>query len=415
LRIKTTLVAVASSALLVGGLAAIPTASAAKSKPKTPAVTPSNINPTDFNNTLSALSALKPIIAKGKGTIAVILSDTVSSERWQDFDAPLLTKAFLTMGLKSSQFTVQNAQGSDATQLSDAQAAITSGAKVIILTALDSGTGAQIESLAKAHGVDVIDYDRLVLGGSREVYVSFNNVEVGTLLGNGLISCVAAWKIPSPKVIVMRGAATDNNATLFAQGYEAALAPYFASKGWTQIAQPAGTWDPPTALTEFTQALTANPTANAALTPNDENAQPIIGYLQSQGVKPMTFPTTGQDATVPGIQDVISGYQCGTVYKPIFLEAEGAAAAAAFLRAGMALPKTLLNGTTTDTGATGTGPNVAVPSVLLKPEWVTAKTVESTIVADDFVPASMICTATAPTAPAGQPTYAQDCATYKIH
>ena len=76
----------------------------------------------------------------------------------------------------------------------------------------------------------MIDYDRLTLGGSRKYYVSFNNLYVGTLLGDGLVSCIAAWHVAKPQVMVMHGAPTDNNATLFADGYDAVLAPYFASK-----------------------------------------------------------------------------------------------------------------------------------------------------------------------------------------
>ena len=76
------------------------------------------------------------------------------------------------------------------------------------------------------------------------------------------------------------------------------------------------------------------------LSPNDENAAPIITYLKSQGVKPHTFPVTGQDATLIGLQNIISGYQCGTVYKPVFLEAQAAAALAMYLRAGITPPKT---------------------------------------------------------------------------
>ena len=119
-----------------------------------------------------------------------------------------------------------------------------------------------------------------------------------------------------------------------------------AAATWTEVATPAGTWTPPYAETEFQQAFTANPSTNALLTPNDENAAPIITYLQTQGVKPNTFPITGQDATLVGLQNIISGYQCGTVYKPIFLEAQAAAALALYLRAGMTPPKASINGTT---------------------------------------------------------------------
>ncbi len=71
----------------------------------------------------------------------------------------------------------------------------------------------------------MIDYDRLVLGGSRQYYVSFNNVKVGTLIGKGMVTCVASWKVAKPQLAVMVGSPTDNNATLFAQGYDAVLAP----------------------------------------------------------------------------------------------------------------------------------------------------------------------------------------------
>ena len=146
----------------------------------------------------------------------------------------------------------------------------------------------------------------------------------------------------------MRGAPTDNNATLFAQGYDAVLAPHFKS-GWKDVSNPAGTWDPPTALTEFQQQFTAHPNINAALIPNDENGAPIIHYLQGKGIKAKTFPTTGQDATLTGLQNILTGYQCGTVYKPIYLEAQAAAALAMYARAGVKPPASLVNGATQDT------------------------------------------------------------------
>jgi D-xylose transport system substrate-binding protein len=264
---------------------------------------------------------------------------------------------------------------------------------VLIVDPLDSGTGAHIETLAKSHGVAVIDYDRLTLGGSRSYYVSFDNVKVGTVMGQGLVSCIAAWGVKSPNVIVMKGAATDNNATLFAQGYNGVMAPFFSSKKWTDVSNPAGTWDPPTALSEFQQQYTAHKSINAALIPNDENGAPIVHYLQGQGVKAKTFPITGQDATLTGLQNILTGYQCGTVYKPIFLEAEAAAALAVYVRAGQTPPASLVNGTTQDTQA-----KVAVPSVLLNPEWVTTTNMNSTVIADKFVPAAQLCTGSYATA-----------------
>ncbi len=347
---------------------------------------PSNISTTSFTNSFTAMKEFKSLAAAGKGKVAAILPDTVSSTRYVEFDQPDITKALTTAGLSSSQFVVQNALGSDATQLTDAQTDISNGATVLLVDPLDSGVGAQIESYAKARGVKVIDYDRLTLGGSRAYYVSFNNVAVGKLIGQGLVSCVAAWHIKKPQVVVMHGAVTDNNATLFAQGYDSVLNPLFKSGKWTAVAHTAGTWDPPTAETEFQAVYTAHPNTNAALIPNDETGAPIITYLQSLHVKPKTFPTTGQDATLTGLQNVLSGYQCGTAYKPIYLEAQAAVALALYLRAGKTPPKSLVNGTTEDTTA-----SVSVPSVLETPEWVTTKNMNATIIKDNFVPASQLC------------------------
>jgi D-xylose transport system substrate-binding protein len=345
-----------------------------------------SVSISSLNRTFSAMATLKPLAAMGKGNVAAILPDTVSSARYTEFDAPYLSEALAAAGLTPTQFSVQNAQGSDATELSDAQAAITKGASVLIMDPLDSGVGAQIETYATAHGVKVIDYDRLTLGGSRAYYDSFNNVEVGTLIGNGFVACATAEGVTKPNVLVMRGAPTDNNATLFAQGYDAVLAPHFADKSYVEVGTPAGTWDPPTAESEFQQAYTAHKNINSVLTPNDENAAPIITYLQREGIKAKTFPVTGQDATLVGLQNILSGYQCGTVYKPIYLEAQAAVALAMYVRAGKTPPSSLVNGQTLDSTS-----NKEVPSVLLTPEWVTTANMNSTVIADQFVPAQQLC------------------------
>ena len=152
--------------------------------------------------------------------------------------------------------------------------------------------------------------------------------------------------------------------------------------------RPAGTWTPSVALTEFEQAYTANPHINAVLMPNDENGAPVITYLKSKGVKADTLPITGQDATLTGLGNVLTGYQCGTVYKPIYEEAQAAVALAVYLRAGMTPPPTLVNGQTKDTTS-----NKDVASILLTPEWVTTANMDSTVIADGFVRASQLCNA----------------------
>ena len=364
-----------------------------------------------FNPNFTTMAYLKSVAAMGHGMIGVILPDTVSSNRYVDFDAPFLAKAFKDAGLKSSQYKIQNADGSDTTQYTDAQADIAEGAKVLLFDPLDQTTGAIVEAYAAARGVKVIDYDRLTLGGARSYYVSFDNVQVGKLLGTGLLSCITAWKIASPTIYEMYGSPTDNNATLFADGYK----PVLSGSGDTVIDENVGTWTPSVALTDFEGAYSANPKINAVLTPNDENAAPIIAHLQSQGLKPDTIPFTGQDATTTGFQNIISGYQCGTVYKPFWEETQAAAALAVYLRAGEKPPAALLNGTVTDVVATINSLK-HVPSVLLTPTWVTASNIETTAIKDKQEPASDICTNVAPTVSgATEPTYAADCTTYGIH
>ena len=334
------------------------------------------------------MAALKSLAASGKGKIAAILPDTTSSTRYVEFDAPDLKKAAAAAGLASSDMIVQNALGSDSTFVTDAQSDITNGATVLLIDPEDSGTGVTVQRYAKAHGVAVVDYDRLTLGAPAGTadYVSFNNVRVGQLIGTGFVSCASAWHVAKPNVVVMHGDVTDNNATLFAQGYNGVLQSYFSSGKYTLVAKTAGTWKPPVALTEFEGAYTAHHNINSAVIPNDETGAPIISYLQAHGVKAKTFPTTGQDATLTGLQNVLSGYQCGTVYKPIYLEAQAAVALALYQRAGKSAPSTLLNASTTDPTT-----HVSVPSVLLTPLWVTPANMNDTIVKDAFVPTSQLC------------------------
>ncbi len=359
-----------------------PASGGSSSATSSPPAAPISISASSFTRDFSAMSQLSSLAAKGKGSVGVILPDTTSSARYAEFDAPYLTKAFEAAGLTSSQISIKNAQGQDSTFVTDAQADITNGASVLLIDPEDPGTGGRVEKYAAQHGVSVIDYDRITQGS---YYISFNNVEVGKLIGNGFAACVAKWHISKPNLIKMVGDPTDNNATLFADGYDAVIK---AHPSWTVAASPAGTWTPSVALTEFEQAYTAHPGVNSAIIPNDENGAPIISYLKNHGIKPKTFPVTGQDATLVGLQNILSGYQCGTAYKPIYQEAQAAAAVAMFVRAGEKPPAALVNGSTANPNAGGK----KMPSVLLTPEWVTPSNMDATIIKDHFVPAKQLCT-----------------------
>ena len=342
---------------------------------------------TSFTSDFSVMTQLQGLASQGHGKIGVLLPETTTSARYVDFDAPFLTKALEAVGLKKgSDFTVTNAQGSTQTELTQAQAAITQGATVLIMDPIDFGTGASIERYAHAHNVQVIDYDRISIGGSRDYYVSFDNVQVGKLIGEGFVKCVTDWNVKNPQVLVMRGDPTDNNASLFAQGYLSVLNPKFQSGDYKKVAEPAGTWDPAKAATTFQQQYTAHKNINAVVVPNDANAAAVIAVLKNAGIPPKTFPTTGQDAQASGLQNVLSGYQCGTVYKPIQLEAQAAVALALYLRAGQTPPSSLVNGKTNDYQE-----KKDVASVLLTPIWVTPDNMKQ-VVSDGAVKYSQLCT-----------------------
>ena len=148
---------------------------------------------------------------------------------------------------------------------------------MLLIDAIDSGSGAAIEASAAAKGVATIDYDRLTLGGDpNRYYVSFDNVLVGKTIGEGEVSCITAWKVSKPNILIMDGAPTDNNAKLFAQGYNAVLKPKFDDGSYVKVGEPAGTWTPSIAATTFQQQLTAHKNINAVVTPNDDNASAVI-------------------------------------------------------------------------------------------------------------------------------------------
>ncbi|MGH9028275.1 MAG: substrate-binding domain-containing protein [Acidimicrobiales bacterium] len=350
----------------------------------------SAVSATGFTTDFSAMRALRPLAKDGTGKIAAILPDTSRSTPFGQLDAPDITRAVRAAGLPASaDIAVQGAQDLDSIQLSDAETDIANGATVLLLDPLDSGIGTSIERYAKSRHVDVVDYDQLTLGGAREYYVGFNNIQAGKLMGQGLVSCAASWHVSKPQVIVMRGPLTDDNAELAYQGYfDDVLTTYFSSGRYTDAANTAPTGDPSTALAEFQVAYVSHLGVDAVVAADDETAAPIIDYLRSHGVKPKTFPITGEDATLGGLQNVLSGFQCGTVYKPAYVEAQAAVALAVYLRDGRTPPPSLVNGETTDAQT-----DTPVASVLVNPEWVTTSNIEDTVVKDGVVPVAQLCAA----------------------
>lgn len=315
------------------------------------------------------------------GKVAVLLPDTKSSVRWETADRPLLEQAFKAAGVPVQ---IQNAQGDKSTQQQQAEQAITNGAKILLLTNLDSGSGAAIETQAAAKGVKVIDYDRLTLRGKADYYVSFDNVKVGQLQGQGLVDCLGSSGISKPRIAELNGSPDDNNATLFAQGYNSVLDPlYKAGKAVKVADQSVPDWDNQQALTIFEQMLqkTSNK-IDGVLSANDGLANSVVSALKSHKLKQL--PVTGQDATTQGLQNILTGDQCMTVYKAIKKEADAASKLAIALSKGQQPAAGLVNGKSNDGQR-------EVPSVLLTPVAVTKDNIKDTVLADGFVSRDDLC------------------------
>jgi D-xylose transport system substrate-binding protein len=321
--------------------------------------------------------------ATGDGLIAVLLPDSASSDRWETDDRPAFEAAFADLGLSSDQYQILNAEGDASNQQSQAEQAITNGATVILMVNLDSGSGATIIDNAKSQGVAVIDYDRLTLDGDADYYVSFDNESVGRLQGETLVECIESdVEADTPRVAVLNGSPTDNNATLFANGYNGVLTPKFDDGEYELVDdQSVPDWDNQEALVIFEQMLTAaDNDVDAVLAANDGLGNAAIQALSAAGLEGV--PVTGQDATVQGIQNIILGTQCMTVYKGIVAEAAAAAE----------LAVQLFNGESPSVEDTVDNGSKEVPSLLLTPVAVTEDNITETVIEDNFRSVEEICT-----------------------
>jgi D-xylose transport system substrate-binding protein len=317
-----------------------------------------------------------PAAKAANADVCVLLPDTKSSVRWELFDRPYLAAAFKAAGLTAN---IQNALNDPQKMRSQADACVSQGAKVALIVALDPGSALAITKALTAGGVKVIDYDRLTPGSGAKYYVSFDNVQVGKLQGQGLVAGLKANGEygKTPVIAELNGDIKDNNAKLFKSGYDSVLNPLYkagtfkkatAGDQWTA-------WDPVKGQTIFEGMLARNNnTINAVLAANDGLAGAVVATEKNKGIKPV--PLTGQDATPTGLQYILSGYQTGTVYKPVKLEANAAAAVAI----------KLIKGGTVKTNGKVSG----TPSILLTPKWVN-KSNYKVLFTDKWVKKSAVC------------------------
>jgi D-xylose transport system substrate-binding protein len=316
------------------------------------------------------------------GKIAILLPETKTA-RYEASDLPDFKAKLSDLGFDvANNLIYSNANQDASTQQSQAEAAITNGATVLVLDPVDSDAAAAIADLAKSKNIPVISYDRLIKGSDGvSYYISFDNEQVGKLQGQALLDELTKEGITNPQVVFINGSPTDNNATLFKKGAHEVL------DGKVTVAKEYDTpdWSPDKAQDEMTQALTAlNNKVDGVLAANDGTAGGAIAAMKGAGMTQLP-PVTGQDAEVAGIQRILAGEQFMTVYKAIKPEAEAAAALAYDLVMGQTPDASLVNGTTNN----GT---IDVPSILLTPVAVTKDNIESTIIADGFHTVAEICT-----------------------
>ncbi len=316
--------------------------------------------------------------AADEGSIWVLLPDSASSARWETDDRRFFEGAFEAAGV---EYSIVNAEGDARTQQTQAEQAITAGAKVILLVNLDSGSGAAIIAMAREAGVAVVDYDRLTVEGpGADVYVSFDNVQVGKTMADVLVPLISAMD-GTPNVVLLNGGPTDNNSTLFRQGYFTEAEPFFADGSWNLVDdQFVPEWDNQQALVIFEQILTAaGNEVDAVFAANDGLAGAVISAFKNAGIDPgdAGIPISGQDATVGGIQNVLAGDQAMSVYKPIKAEAEAAAEVAIRLLKGESIDD-LTGGLTLNNGTND------IPFLALTPIGVTKDNVADTVIADGF-------------------------------
>ena len=311
-------------------------------------------------------------------SIGLLLPDSVTA-RYEKFDKPYFEAKVKEL---CSGCTVQynNANASAATQAQQVSSMITKGVKVIVISAQDSAAIKSSIQQAVNKGIKVVAYDRLAQGPV-SAYVSFDNVEVGKLQGQALLTSLGSKATPSANVVMINGDDADPNAAQFKKGAHEAL------DGKVKIAyEQSGLWKDTVAGQKMSAAITQLGAKKIAgvYSANDGMAGGIATVLKGAGIS--GIPLTGQDAELAGIQRIVAGTQSSTVYKAFKPEAE----AAATLAVDLAQNKSISSlATTTQTSGSGN----KVPSQLLTPVSVTKANIKDTVIKDGLYTVAQICTA----------------------
>jgi D-xylose transport system substrate-binding protein len=360
--------------LIVVGAAATLAVSACSSSKKS--TTPTSSAPAGNSSSSSPSSSSGALDGKG-AKVGIILPDTQSSQRWVTSDPQAMQAECTKVNLSCD---IQNAQNDAGKMKSIAESMESNGIKVLMITNLDSGSGAAIEKEAQGKGITTIDYDRLTLGGGAALYISYDNVAVGKAQGNALVKCPQVAGKSAVNYVDVNGAPTDNNATLFKQGYDSVLS---VTPGWKkEDDQSIAKWDNAVAGTTFTAMLRQHSNINAVMVANDGMANSVISALKNQKLNGKVA-VSGQDATAQGLQNILTGDQCFSIYKPSSQEAVPAVDAMAQI-VNQQVPTTTATIKDTQTGKD-------VPAILATPIPITKSNVAQPI-NDGYTPKAQVCT-----------------------
>lgn len=366
--------------------AAATTAPAAATKPAA-TIPPAAMTPAPGAGMTPSAAAKAPGATSGK--IALLLPETKTT-RYETADRPLFEAKFKQL-CPGCEMIYSNANQDANAQLSQFEAALSNGAKVVVLDPVDSKAAAVMADRAKAQGVPIVAYDRLIVGSDGvNYYISFDNEKVGQLQSQSLVDRLKTLAKQNPAIVMINGSPTDNNASQFKAGAHSVLDP-LAKAGSLTIAKEYDTpdWSPDQAQNEMQQALTAlGNRVDGVYAANDGTGGGAIAAMKAAGLTPLP-PVTGQDAELAAIQRILLGEQYMTVYKAIRPEAETAAQLAYDLLSNPKAPTSSLT-----QGRTLNNEKTQVPSVLLTPVAVTRENVASTVVQDGFTTAQQLCTGT---------------------
>jgi D-xylose transport system substrate-binding protein len=318
----------------------------------------------------------------GDKVIALLLPETKTT-RYEAQDRPNFERRVKEL-CPDCKVIYSNADQDPAKQQDQAESAITNGAKVIVISAVDVKSASSIAARAKQSQVGMISYGRLISDADLDYYVSIDPFKVGQQQGESLLKALKDKGKAKPSVVMINGAPTDSNAGPYKKGAHSILDP-----AGVKVVKEYDTpdWSPDKAQQEMEQAITAagNDGFDGVYVANDGMASGAIAALKGAKIDPASRPVTGQDAELAAVQRILLGEQLMTVYQPIKKIAETSAE----------LAVDMVNGKTTEAAAIATGKvdngKEQVPSVLLDTIVVTKDNIKDTVVAEGFLKADQIC------------------------